>query len=149
MAVIAHNDDIEACGLTFSELEELWLGPSHNGSLFDSPEALRAAWDRGRDVVMRLWARDGKRPMGWWEFEAAALGLEFLGLDRQEQYLFERGALEEAETTELLRIWRRDFERGQKADIPPALRRRWKAERRQQNRKERPPGTIAEEAESA
>jgi len=129
MARLAPND-IETCGLSFSELQELWLGPGHTGSLFDSPEELRAAWDRGRDVVMRLWAQNGRRPMGWWEFEAPDLGLELPGYDRQPRYLYEVGVLEEAEALEIMQTWRRAFERGQKADIPPALLRRWKTERR-------------------
>jgi len=115
---IAH-DDIQSCGLTFSELEELWLGPSHNGSLFGSEAELRDAWNRGRDVVMRLWARDGKRPQGWWALEAPALGLAWPGYDRQPRYLFEAGILEEAEALELVQTWRDAFDRGQKADIPP------------------------------
>jgi hypothetical protein len=130
----AHDDGIETCGLTVSELEELWLGPGHRGSLFSSQVELRDAWDRGREVVMRLWAHSGKRPIAWWCLEAPDLGLQFPGYDRQPRYLYEAGVLEEAERGELLRAWRQAFERGQEADIPPALLRQWK----RQSEKKRP-----------
>src|SRR5262249_37312365 len=142
---IAHDDGIETCGLTFSELEELWLGPSHNGSLFDSESELVDAWKRGRDVVMRLWAHGGKRPMAWWHLEAPDLGLEFPGYDRQPRYLYDANMLEEKEKAELERSWRRAFERGQKAGIPLALLRQWKkAKRQRQSEKEKPPDAAVE-----
>jgi hypothetical protein len=146
---IAH-DDIQSCGLSFSELEELWLGPSHNGSVFSSEAELREAWNRGRQIVMELWGRDAKRPQGWWEFEAPALGLEWPGYEREPRYLFEAGILEEDEALALVQTWRNAFERGQKADIPPALRRQWKkAKRRQQNTKEEPRSEVTTGLESA
>ena len=91
------SDDIDACGLTLDELQELWLGPGPRGSLFHSREELQDAWIQGRDVVMRLWGQDGKRPQGWWQFEAPKLGLEWPGFDRERQYLYEAGVLSEAE----------------------------------------------------
>jgi hypothetical protein len=72
-----HNSDIEACGLTYSELQELWLGPCNGGSVFASTEELRAAWATGRAVVMRLWAARGRRPMAWWCFDAPDLNLKY------------------------------------------------------------------------
>jgi hypothetical protein len=135
----AHDDDIESCGLSVAELEELWLGPSHNGSLFASESELRAAWDRGRDVVMRLWAHSGKRPIAWWCLEAPDLGLAFPGYDRQPRYLYEADMLEAAEKASLEQSWREAFDRGQAVDIPRALRRKW-----QRQREKKGPAAIAE-----
>jgi hypothetical protein len=142
---IAPDVDIASCGLSCDELQELWLGPSpQNGSLFDSEAELRAAWERGRDVVMRLWAHSGRRPQIWWHIEAPALGLAWPGYDRQQRYLYEAGILPEAEALELMQTWQRDFDRGQKVDLPPALRRQWtKTKRRQQTTEPRGEVTTA------
>jgi hypothetical protein len=56
------SDDIDACGLTLDELQELWLGPGPRGSLFHSREELQDAWIQGRDVVMRHGVRMAKDP---------------------------------------------------------------------------------------
>jgi hypothetical protein len=61
-----------------AELQELWLGPNPNlGSLFADRQELREAWEQHRVEVMALFAKDGRRPMGWWEFEAPGLGLKY------------------------------------------------------------------------
>ena len=134
---IADDAGLEACGLTFGELEELWLGPSpQTGSLFNSEDDLRAAWQAGRDVVMRLWAKNGRRPQIWWHLVAPELGLEFPGYDRQQRYLFEAGVLEEPEALELLQTWRRDFDRGEIDHIPRALVREWRKTKRRARKKE-------------
>src|SRR5262245_33126190 len=98
------NSDIETCGLTYSELQELWLGPC-NGSVFTSTEELRDAWARGRAVVMRLWGSHGRRPQAWWCFEAPDLGLKWPGYDHEQSYLYEHNVLSEAEQVELEREW--------------------------------------------
>src|SRR5215831_11099480 len=153
------NSDIDACGLTYSELQELWLGPC-NGSVFDSSAQLRDAWVRGRGVVMRLWARGGRRPQAWWFLgDAASLGLTWPGYDRQQSYLFEHNALSEAECEQLLAGWRRDFEDAclledavarrkhlDWADVPHSLRRQWQAERRRRERRSAAPSAPLEEA---
>jgi len=151
------TSDIDACGLTLSELQELWLGVGPNGSLFRDEDELRAAWERGRDVAMRLWARGGKRPQAWWYFEAPGLGLKWPRYHRQQSYLYEAGALEEAEREQLLAGWRKEFEHACSlegaaarkahldwADVPHSLRQRWQAERRR--RRARQPAVPAEEA---
>ena len=152
---IAH-DDIEACGLTYSELQELWLGPCNGASVFDTQDELRAAWDRGRAVVMRLWATNGRRPQAWWFLgDAASLGLQWPGYHRQQSYLFEHNALDEEECAKLLIGWRRDFEDAclledavarrkhlDWADVPHSLRRQWQAERRRRERR----AALVEEA---
>src|SRR5262245_4606608 len=145
----AHSSDIDNCGLTYSELQELWLGCSHDGSVFDSTEQLRDAWARGRDVVMRLWGRGGRRPQAWWHLgDAASLGLTWPGYDAEPAYLFERNALEKTECEQLLAGWRRDFEDAclledavarrkhlDWAGVPHSLRRQWSAARRRRERR--------------
>ena len=144
----ASKDDIESCGLSFSELQELWLGVGPNGSLFHDEAELRAAWERGRDVCMRIWASGGRRPQAWWYLEAPALGLKWPGYHNQQSYLFEHNALSETECEQLLAGWRKDFEgaclledaaaRRQHldwADVPHSLRRRWTTARRRRERR--------------
>jgi hypothetical protein len=76
---------------------ELWLGPNEErGSLFDSAEALRAAWEKHRDEVMRLWGSNCRRPQGWWEFEAGDLERPD-DYDDEPRFLYEHGMLSEAE----------------------------------------------------
>jgi hypothetical protein len=100
-------------GLTSGQIQELWLGPSHNGSYFGSREELEQAWEQNRNEVMRLFANNGRRPRAWWCFDAPSLNLKYPGYDREQSYLFEAGVLSEAECAELLRSWRRKFEQAQ------------------------------------
>ena len=137
------DSDIEACGLSYSELQELWLGPGDR-SVFDSPEQLRDAWDRGRDVVMRLWGSHGRRPMAWWNFEAG--DLEHPGYFRERSVLWRAGVLSQQERTELEHQWKVEFDaaRGMDArarrehlkhhDVPDELVEAWTAARRRSKR---------------
>src|SRR5262249_33623919 len=102
MRLRGKTDDIESCGLTFSELQELWLGVGYSGSLFGGEEELRAAWDRGRGVCMRIWGSGGRRPQAWWYLEAPGLGLKWPGYFNEQSYLFEHNAFSEAECEQLL-----------------------------------------------
>src|SRR5262245_34569513 len=52
-------------------LGELWLGPNPTGSIFNSREELLAAWKQYGPEAMAMWARGGRRPAGWYEFEAS------------------------------------------------------------------------------
>jgi hypothetical protein len=136
--------DIDDCDLSFGQLQELWLGAGHNGSLFSDEQELRAAWTNNRDLVMKLWAHNGKRPMAWWHLgDAASLGLEWPGYDHQQSYLFEHNALSEEECKQLLASWREEFAHACSlegaaarkahldwADVPHSLRQQWRAERR-------------------
>ena len=88
---------------------ELWLGPGHRGSAFAGETHRAWAWTRHRDRLMELFARNGKRPWGWWRFEAP---FPFPG-QREQAALFEAGFLTEAEVAELTAMWRKDFERAQ------------------------------------
>jgi hypothetical protein len=141
-------------GLDSNQMQELWLGPSHDGSYFSSRAELQEAWEANRDEVMRLFANNGRRPQAWWCFDAPSLNLKYPGYDREQSYLYEHGVLDEAECAELLRFWRREFEqdrapgfslndgeqilRGARAraahlawaDIPAGLVEEWSEERR-------------------
>ena len=91
---------------------ELWLGPRSDGSSFGSDEERREAWFRHRDWVMRLWAKGGRRPMGWWYYEACEMGLRYPTYAYERSVLWETpGVLTEQERAELEREWRRDWDR--------------------------------------
>jgi hypothetical protein len=85
-------------------LLELWLGPHPDrGSVFADADELRAAWLKHRDKVMELWGRNGRRPQGWWEFEAG--DLERPPYDDEPLFLYERGLLSAEEATKLEAQW--------------------------------------------
>jgi hypothetical protein len=87
---------------------ELWLGPSHRGSAFGSRGELHAAWLRHRDRIMAAWAKNGRRPQGWWEFEAPFPHPDY---ECERSTLYEAGLLGEEEKAELAAWWREQFER--------------------------------------
>jgi len=63
---------------------------------------------------MRQWGKNGKRPMGWWLYEAAEWGLppRHRGLAHERSILYELSdALGVEERAELEREWRREFDR--------------------------------------
>ena len=132
------SDDLLLAGLTHDEMQELWLGPTHRGSLFRNREELRDAWERGRDLAMSLWAKGGHRPMAWWQFDKPP-GLKF-DFNHQASILYDNGLLADDERRELEQSWRRQFNLAQKnrdpadrdkayqeADIPTSLLKRWAA----------------------
>jgi hypothetical protein len=153
-------------------MQELWLGPSHNGSYFGSREELEQAWEANRDEVMRLFANNGRRPMAWWHLgDAEALGLRWPGCSNERSYLYEHGVLDEVECAELVRFWWREFEQAQApgfmehdddgriltgararaarfewADIPAELIEAWQAERPRRGRKRTEPAPSDSEA---
>jgi hypothetical protein len=154
--LLVTDDDIELIntGLTCSELMELWLGPSHvNGSLFSTEEELHDSWVRGRDLMMKEWAKNGHRPLAWWALEASDLGLKYPGYERERSYLYNNDALFEDERDELIGFWKKEFNRSYDpdffassaggvlygaaarrfhhdwADIPRVLRQQWRKER--------------------
>ena len=154
----AKASDMDSCGLTLSELQELWLGAHPTtGSCFCSREELVAAWAAGRAVVMRLWGSHGRRPMAWWEFEAG--DLRYPGYDHEKSVLYTAGVLSEAERAELEVAWREAFDRARGksakerreayefADIPVELIEKWQAERRR--RGARQPTALPGEAAAA
>jgi hypothetical protein len=126
-----------------SILEELWLGPNpFSGSVFHSREELAAAWQQYRGEVMALWGSNGRRPAGWYEFEASPDLHHIYAHERS--ILYERGLLELDEARRLEFEWRREFDQAQtrfrtdaqrrrhyeECDLPDSLRTAWEAERR-------------------
>ena len=142
--------DIDSCGLTLGELQELWLG-SHptTGSCFRTREELVAAWVAGRAVVMRLWGSCGRRPMGWWQFDAG--DLEYPGYYCEKSFLWQHGILGPEERLAVEAEWQRDFNaaRGMSArerrahyehcDIPSELIEKWTLERKRRGRQSAAP----------
>jgi hypothetical protein len=132
---------------------ELWLGPSHHGSAFASDEHRRAVWFRYRDRIMQRWGSGGRRPQGWWTYEAPE-GLWYPGRDHERSVLYTAGVLTEEEARELREQWRNEFDRSWEphfsfcagpgkiftgdaarvkhclwADVPPDLYEEWMAQR--------------------
>src|SRR5262249_50181068 len=98
--------------LNHSQQLELWLGPRSTGSAFGSDEERREAWFRNRDWVMKLWAKGGRRPMGWWLYEAPEKGLRYPTSQYERSVLWETpGVLTEEERAQLEAEWRYEFDR--------------------------------------
>jgi hypothetical protein len=92
-----------------AQQQELWLGPGRAGSLWYTPAELHRAWLLHRDQVMAWWGSHGRRPQGWWRFEAD--GLEWPGRERERSVLWRANRLTDAERVELERFWRVEFDR--------------------------------------
>jgi hypothetical protein len=93
---------------------ELWLGPSHRGSAFHSEEERQSAWFRHRERLLEWLARHGRRPWGWWRYEAP---FKYPGRDLERSRLFRANLLSDAERAMLLEDWRREFELAQQPDF--------------------------------
>jgi hypothetical protein len=74
-------------------------------SAFESVERAHRYWFENRARLMPILAVDGRRPWGWWAFEA---GLCHPGRDLERSTLFEAGLLGAEEEAELLRDWRHE-----------------------------------------
>jgi hypothetical protein len=132
---------------------EMWYGPDPDpghASAFETVERARRYWADNRARLMPILAVDGRRPWGWWAFEADAP--RHPGYDRERSTLYEAGLLGAEEAAELLADWRHEFDRANGADffccvggknlrgaaarhehfkwadIPPALVEAWSAE---------------------
>jgi hypothetical protein len=140
--------------MTATQEMGLWLGTP----AFESEDEARELWERNRGRLMAWFAHDGRRPAGWWEFDAPE-GLVY-DPDHEQSILYEAGLLTEPERDALLVYWREQFDRchapgwlgvcegpgrwlkgreGRKAhlawaDVPKSLVERWTAERRSASR---------------
>jgi hypothetical protein len=139
-------------GLSATQEMAFWLGTP---APFASEDEARELWFVHRERLLELFGRPGRRPLGWWRYEAAEHGLSWPGYDRERSVLFAGGLLDEAEAATLVREWRRQFERAWRpgffhcegpdaffhgpeaqqkhftwADIPAALVEKWSEERR-------------------
>jgi hypothetical protein len=157
--------------LTPGQELELWLGPRHHDSAFDSREELQQAWARHRDRLMALWAKNGRRPQGWWAFESP---IPFPGYGREKSKLYELGLLDQREQTELEAWWREQFEKAQVpnfslctgpdsflrgaaarkahlawADVPSALIKQWTRQRKRRRSQELEPTATEKPAPAA
>src|SRR5215831_11162940 len=99
--------------LSYDAEMELWLGPSHRGSAFESAAQQQWAWTSNRDRLMQQYACNGKRPWAWWRLE---MGRAHPG-DHQASILYEMGQLGEEERAELESEWRREFTRAWAPDF--------------------------------
>ena len=98
--------------LTHTQAMELWLGPGHSGSAFESDDHRRAMWFRHREKLMGWWGKGGRRPLGWWCYEAREMGLRYPTYAYERSVLWETpNVLSEAERAELERKWRHEFDR--------------------------------------
>jgi hypothetical protein len=146
--------------LTHAQEIELWLGPRSDGSSFVSDEHRRVMWFRHRGRFMQLWAKGGRRPMGWWLYESPFRSRRHPGTDHERSILYEfSDVLSADERAELEAEWRREFDRSWDehffycagpdkiysgddarwqhwlwADLPPPLLDRWMAERQRRSR---------------
>jgi hypothetical protein len=93
---------------------EMWYGPGH-ASAFETVERARRYWIENRARLMPMLAVDGRRPRGWWAFEAG--DLRYPGRDLERSTLFEAGLLGAEEAAELLTDWRREFDRAHGPDF--------------------------------
>jgi hypothetical protein len=141
-------------------------GPDPRWDAFDTEEEAGAAWAQHRERILEHYR--GRRPLGWWHFEAG--DLRYPGYDRERSTLYETGLLGEAERAELVTWWREQFERAQApdfwiclgpgrslegaparrqhykwADIPRSLRLRWTREHRRRGKTIRQLETAAAE----
>jgi hypothetical protein len=147
--------------LTIDQVQELWLGPSHNfGSLFSDEDAVRAAWERHKDWLLREFGSHGKRPLAWYYFERPDVPLSD---DHESSTLWAHGVLGNAEKAELEAWWKTEFENAYAlgydairrrrhldwADVPLELRKRWRAQRRRAAGTIKKPAVEASEAPSA
>jgi hypothetical protein len=106
--------DKTRCPIGLDEAQEFWLGPGAQGSVFGSREELLAAWARGREYVMRVWACDARRPFAWWQLETT---MAYPGRDLERSTLWRANQLTSDETIALEAEWKREFATAQSADF--------------------------------
>lgn len=98
--------------LTHTQAMELWLDAGSSGSSFESDAHKREVWFRHREKLMAWWGKGGRRPMGWWCFEAREMGLRFPGQAHERSALYEfTDVLSADERAQLEAEWRKEFDR--------------------------------------
>jgi hypothetical protein len=88
----------------------LWLGEAPHRPAFRDDKERREAWLHHRDELLARFGARGRRPAGWWDYEAP---IKYPGHDYESAALYEAGLLTEAEAAELVRHWREEFDRAQ------------------------------------
>jgi hypothetical protein len=156
--------------VTPAQWQELWLGPCGATSVFTSRKQLEDAWQRARERMIASLS-PGRRPMGWWEFDAG--DLKHPGYGSERSTLWGAGLLTDVERTTLEAEWKAEFATAQAPDftlndgsdelltgdraraahyahhdIPRELIRRWSAARRRRARQP-PPAAPSEEEVAA
>jgi hypothetical protein len=102
-----HKPTVERT-ITLLQEQELWLGPSHRGSVFKDDEERRRAWFEHRDRLLQLFAHDGRRPQAWWRYESQ---IPWPGFDLERSTLWSAGLLGVTEARALEQRWREEFDR--------------------------------------
>lgn len=88
---------------------ELWLGPSARiGSQFRNDDERRQLWLENRERLMRLFAVGGRRPFGWWRYDAKAPG-KYPSFNLEKSTLWSAGLIEPDEARQLEAEWRLEF----------------------------------------
>jgi len=102
----ANKPFIDRTTTSLQEAELAWGTSHHLGSTLPTDEQAREAWALNRERLMSLFAHGGRRPQGWWKFEAP---FKFPGFNRERSALWEAGLLGAAEARALERDWREEF----------------------------------------
>jgi hypothetical protein len=96
---------------------------------WEDRQITKAQWEKHRELLMSgCGSGHGSRPDGWWLYER---NRQPLPPYKQARVLYEMGELRGAELELCLGWWRRSYNAGlDLADIPPALIKQWRAQRR-------------------
>jgi hypothetical protein len=129
----------------------LLYGPDNRcEGAFDTEEAVRTAWEKHKERLLADYAV-ARRPWAWRVFDRPEL--PWKGYDRERAINWRAAnVLTPEEKVQLEAMWRKYFEAGRNpksADTPRELIRKWRAERRQQSKKEEPSNAIVERPQSA
>jgi hypothetical protein len=99
--------------VTSAQWQELWLGPGGT-SVFTSREELKDAWQRARERMVASLS-PGRRPMGWWEFDAG--DLKHPGYANERSTLWRADKLTPEERVTLETEWKAAFQEAQPDDF--------------------------------
>lgn len=150
----------------------LFMRKTHDQTAPNSPQVRAIAMGTPANLPANPHYGHGRRSHIWWQFEAG--DLQYPGRDRERSVLYEAGLLTESESSVLVAQWRREFERAWRpaffycegpdaffhgvvarrklyrwADIPRALVRKWRSQRRRRSQIIRKLEEAAEHPEPA